>query len=666
MAEHFEIPLKDACQFLNLTLKRSQNRLVFIHQQTKAHIQANTPIDAAVPEISMPQKYEYVVEAMASWTDKVSKNPKLHHDSLTMLQHIDNVQSIAAQNNDTIGVSTIRRLTNLFKLSLKKKQIIANINSPLHNAKRLAFATKFINYLNGAASKTSVLVFMDEMTFNPTMSLHKGLAGPHEKVYDTHLDLPTSHPQSLNISSFMTKDTLLHMGFRQKATDGKLFKSDLYDALKKAHVAIDSSKKIILVLDNAPYHTDSAINEMFELINQQLALDGEDKREFGILKIAPCSPDLNLVEYFNHYYKATLRRALNVFDHLVIERLPKKSGRPKKQKVGEDQEERYDASDLDPLPLNPHNPQQPPIYVRKLSIVNLQALAEYVYFRIKNAQSAIGNWVKSFSHIIKWCEALKEKDGDYVEASRLVATKYVNKLFRMEELGRVMNYSTQRMTSIRLMDENILSVISPKRIDFTVEECNPLAIERSTVNVHNLDQGALDKDDEEWLDLREVENDEDFHPPQSDEEAEAKPPVVPNARVIKKTVVLPEVNKSGKRKMGGDSDDQRGLIMVSQPLKIIPSKNAPIDPHARATNTHPKVNDSDAIDMDDTRDDEENMNFKVKKITKLVKNHNNSPHPTQPSSIKSLSIEPPGPTKRNIIQTSEQGNKRPCRRNNKA
>jgi transposase len=109
----------------------------------------------------------------------------------------------------------------------------------------------------------------------------------------------------------MTKDHVVEMTFRYQNTDTKLFLAELLPVLLKAHRKIDPRKKIVLILDNARYHPEAEIKKLLETASNSSHERGGFVRQFEIQFTSPNSPDLNLVEYYNRYFKSALRRALN-------------------------------------------------------------------------------------------------------------------------------------------------------------------------------------------------------------------------------------------------------------------------------------------------------------------------------------------------------------------
>lgn len=211
----------------------------------------------------------------------------------------------------------------------------------------------------------------------------------------THVKVP-----GLNITTYMAHDTLIKMHFRWGSTDTDQFEAELKHSLNKANRVLQKGKTLYLVLDNASYHKKSVVEDAIESVNEYNKRHRFPPREIVPLFTAPSSPDLNLVEYYNRYYKATLRRALDKFLYLTIQRGDRR-GRPAKA----------------PRP----SPARVPKIVTAFSPDNLISVAKFVYKRIKAAQHPLGTWGVAYNHVLKWANALVDTKGSYPEASSKVS-----------------------------------------------------------------------------------------------------------------------------------------------------------------------------------------------------------------------------------------------------
>lgn len=349
--------------------------------------------------------------------------------------------------------------------------------------KRVDFSTLLLQL---AKNNTCELLFCDEMSFFAYKNRAKRLAPKnHEKVF---FENPTpSRHDPLCISTFMTKDHVVEMTFRYQNTDTKLFLAELLPVLLKAHRKIDPRKKIVLILDNARYHPEAEIKKLLETASNSSHERGGFVRQFEIQFTSPNSPDLNLVEYYNRYFKSALRRALELFSFLTFNRPAQQRGRkpnpaakPKK---------------------NPKPPAPRPI-VTVFSKANLLTLAKYVCEKIIKAERRNGNWQHALHHIVKWAKALIKSDGSLTKATAIAAQDDCKPAELTASRGRVYDVESNTLVSARQHSADITEILPPPYIDFTNKELEGLVVEGRDIDpVLEQEQHESDLDDELEADL---------------------------------------------------------------------------------------------------------------------------------------------------------------------
>ena len=305
---------------------------------------------------------------------------------------------------------------------------------------------------------------MDEMSCFVDKNRAKRLSpSDHDKVF-FEFTTPSRHP-SLNITTYMTPNHLIGMYFKKETTTSEHFKEELLDALRLADQKIDPNKTIHVILDNARWHKDSALEEIIEVVqNERRERERHQKigRTNRIIKYtftSPNSPDLNLVEFFNHYYKAALRRALDMFRYITFQRPDRRGRKPTKPKKPSKE-----------LP-------KPPKMVVAFSFPNLMALGKYVYSRIMASERPKANWYIAQNHIRKWANAFIQDEGSVTKATSTVAKDKSSVAEYVLNEGSTIDHLTVTRISARLNGIERLPVEPPFYINFDEKEVNNVAVE---------------------------------------------------------------------------------------------------------------------------------------------------------------------------------------------
>jgi transposase len=360
-------------------LQRGLDSLGSLVRRAKANYTSTGSYDIFVSPRECTAQFDVVRETLDGYFDS-DGNMLINPTYKQYLTDINNACSELGLRN--MSTKTVWKYTKLFDWGFKVPSLVNNLDKKETMEKRVDFSTLLLQLAN---DDTSELLFQDEMSFFAYKNRAKRLAPKdHEKVF---FENPTpSRHDALCISTFMTKDYVVDMTFRYQNTDTKLFLAELLPVLLKAHRKIDPRKKIVLVLDNARYHPEAEIKKLLETASKSFHQRGGSIRQFEIRFTSPNSPDLNLVEYYNRYFKSALRRALELFSFLTFKRPAKQRGRKPNPAA---------------KPKKNPKPASPRPIVTIFSKANLLTLAQHVYTRIIAAERPNGNWQHALQHVVK-------------------------------------------------------------------------------------------------------------------------------------------------------------------------------------------------------------------------------------------------------------------------
>lgn len=477
------------------SLPRSFTRIMEDYEKTHSFDVFDTHLEDS-------EQKKAIIRTIKGYLDgegKVITNPTYH-------QHINNVRAEC----DLIdlappAISTIAKHTLEFEWTYRDPSQVTKLEDIQTMAKRVDFVDKLIPLMK---SESIEILWMDEMTFFVNKNRAKRL-GPilDDKVFFDNIT-PSKCP-GLSVTTYMTKDRLIHIDSSWDTTTSKSFESCLKKALLEANKVLDPRKDICIILDNAPYHDKAAVASVVREINDKNKADKKRQRCVDVLFTSPNSPDLNLVEYFNRHYKATLRRAIDNFDYLTIKREDRR-GRPPKDPLKQE--------------LKKQKVNNPRHVVVVFSHDNIISLAKYVYERIKQEQYPIGTWYKSYNHVFKWALALQETKGNYKHASSVLSQIKSSIIPDIIPSGRIVTSQSDKLISVRLGDIDLSSLVQVKSIDFTREEVNQCAKEVGVDNPNHIrpladsDENDTESDDENILKEDEADSDQDsiaINPPPS-------------------------------------------------------------------------------------------------------------------------------------------------------
>lgn len=435
----------------------------------------------------------------------------------------------------TASHGTIMQYTYDLKWKFKTKKNIPKATEAETMVKRVNFSKAVLEYMDDSGIE---ILWGDEMAFYYNTGLSKKLAPVGQHAF-SKAPLTIKVP-AINIITYMTKHNIIHMGLSYKTTKREDFKVNLVQALKNAHLQIPKNKTILIIVDNAPPHSldlaQKAISEVKEFLKQ--SPHETIPRNFKIHKTSPTSPDLNLVEFFNRYFKCNIRRGIHYFDFFSELVEYKGRGRPRKKPVEEDPAPRI----VQPL-------------VQKVNVENLFAFLFLMVDVIQQKTRGYNGWTRAENHVRKWATALIQTQGNYDLASQLVHGEYKDMQFKCQDTGRVYDVQKKAMTSIRLMDETFLSQFNPSPISFNDGEFtladvivyrnlikeNPQNTWHALGLKNRLDDGTQiislfsnqSEDDDADDNVDEVLNDSDEEPVQPKKRAKPNP----NATNEKKVVV---------------------------------------------------------------------------------------------------------------------------------
>ncbi|MGL6055548.1 MAG: transposase, partial [Vibrio metschnikovii] len=427
------------------TMRTSYHSIVKALEDTNAFDVYSTVSDES-------EQAEVIRETLNSYLNEdgsVKSNP-------TYIQYVRDIHKTCVEHGLTKAArGTITKYTYQFEWCFRDPTTVTKLEDPATMVKRVDFAKKLKLMI---VDDTTKLIWMDEMSFH----VHKGRAKRlmpqgSDKVFFGSIT-PAKSP-ALNITTYMTSDSLINMHFKWESTDNVEFEAELEKSLTIADQEDPTSIPFTIVLDNARYHKEEVLGRVIERVQKRYTDKNQQPRQITWCFIAPNRPDLNLTESFNRHYKATLRRALDMFDYLTIQR-PDRRGRPR---------------------IHPaKGPVKPCKTITAFSQVNLVALAKYVYMRIAQEEHEIGTWYTATNHVLKWADALIEKNGNWKLAANAVSKNKRVNIARLGNEGRVTGSKSKTVKSSRLNQQMFNNAKSPTVIQFTSDEVNMRAVEFGT------------------------------------------------------------------------------------------------------------------------------------------------------------------------------------------
>ena len=506
---------------------RSARSLAILADRINTRLENDSTYDAFVAtreETIQKKVIEAVLDSYLDDEGRVTKNP-------TFLEYYKDVANACKDIDiNPMAKSTMWKYTKVFHWSFKTPNKQTNLNKVDTMAKRVQFSKELLAIFDNPMMEA---LFMDEMSFFVYKNRCKRLAPmDNDKVFFECIT-PSRHP-SLNISTYMTPNHLLSMHFKKETTTAEHFGEEFLDALRIADQKVDPKKTINVILDNARWHKKELLEKIIDIVKKECR-ERETRQDMGHIDrtiiftfTSPNSPDLNLVEFFNHYYKAALRRALDVFRYITIER-PDRRGRKATK------------------PKKPSNkPAKPRKMITAFSFSNLAALGKYVYQRIMASQHAVGNWYNAQNHVRKWANAFIKDGGSVVKVTSTVAKDTSAAVKYVISEGSTIDQLTVTRVSTRLNGIECLPVQPPFYIAFDEKEVNNVAVEGYPGWVEN-------EQEQVEIDEQLIMSDDDYDNDDGDDE-EAHP--IAEAPVKRKAQDQGKRVAKKQRRLGLDDDSE--------------------------------------------------------------------------------------------------------------
>lgn len=385
-----------------------------------------------IPEEGFKQKYVH------EYMDSLFTDGKMIH-SPTLPELVAGANDIARKYGDTVSESTCQRVLDQESWTPKRPSKVSRKDHPETMQKRVDYCKAFIELAHNLGV---YVVFGDETSFEAAEdSPHRLSPAGTPAVHSNALATPSRSP-GLGMVFYMSRDGIISWGISYETTESGRFFDNFVKALIAAHKKAPTHLRIIFIIDNAPYHSEKALKIA---INLAMKITDAPAWRFSFQYTSPHSPDLNLVEYFNHHIKASLRHHLKIARDGVF--IVKAYVRPPGRK---------------PAQLKKYHEKLVTTDYR-MSPSNVSMLADQLLHQ-SVADSTPGCWDATFAHILRWCHALIKYDGQYDKASVEVAAlgpvthdelPWNTERTQTRRSATLLETPLKRITPLRLTDDQL-------------------------------------------------------------------------------------------------------------------------------------------------------------------------------------------------------------------